>query len=143
MLVYPHPDSKYKTGEPNGGREGRKPVEAHIRRLIDTETVQKVDQWYESDGSGLARLARCFGDAWLLGLGLSRTGAAAGRLGEARAIGRLKCVTLSRMLAVQGFYALLPGIGCKEIRGLGEAGGRIRIIGEKRGPVFQPPLTAV
>lgn len=84
-----------------------------IRRVIEAEIVSRLDEWYEDCAPHIPALVARFGERRLIGLGLRA--AAAGSSGSrrsallyAREIGRLKCLTLSSLLAVQGFHALAP-----------------------------------
>ncbi len=85
-------------------------VAKSVRRLIETEIVSRLDDWYEDCAPRIPGLVARFGERRLLGLGLSS--AAAGSPGlalhYAREIGRLKCLTLSSLLSVQGCQAVAP-----------------------------------
>lgn len=84
-----------------------------IRHLIETEIVSRLDEWYEDCAPHIPGFVARFGERQLIGLGLE-AGLAESRSSRrsallyAREMGRLKCLTLSGLLAVQGFHALAP-----------------------------------
>lgn len=84
-----------------------------IRVLIETEILSGVDEWYEECAPRIPGLVASFGGRRLIGAGLASGVAGSARsrrlaMRYAREIGRLKCLTLSSLLAAQGFHALAP-----------------------------------
>lgn len=81
-----------------------------VRRLIEVEIVSRLDDWYEDCAPRIPTLVARFGEQCLIGLGLGGAASGSPRLAlrYAREIGRLKCLTLSSLLAAQGFHALAP-----------------------------------
>lgn len=81
-----------------------------IKRLIATEILSRVDEWYEGTGPGVPGLLRKFGEAGLLGVPVSADPALPGAGGDGRLLlaeelGRIKCVSLVGALAVQAQFA--------------------------------------
>lgn len=92
----------------NGPREGA--IRDSIKRLIETEILSRVDEWYEGTGPGIPGLVRKFGEAGLLGVPVPADPALAGaggvgRLLLAEELGRIKCVSVVGALAVQAQFA--------------------------------------
>lgn len=84
--------------------------EDSIKRLIETEILSRVDEWYEGTGPGVPGLLRKFGEAGLLGVPVTADRASPraggdGRLLLAEELGRVKCVSLVGALAVQAQFA--------------------------------------
>lgn len=85
-------------------------VKYSIKRLIETEILSRVDEWYEGTGPGVPALLRKFGEAGLLGAPVTANRASPGAGGEGRLLlaeelGRVKCVSLVGALAVQAQFA--------------------------------------
>ncbi len=81
-----------------------------IKRLIETEILLRVDEWYEGTGPGVPGLLRKFGQAGLLGVPMTADRGSPGAGGEgqlvlAEELGRVKCVSLVGVLAVQAQFA--------------------------------------
>jgi len=88
----------------------QKNVRDSIKRLIETEILGRVDEWYEGTGAGIPGLMRKFGEARLLELppSTARSGQDpefGGQLLLAEELGRVKCVSLVGALAVQAQFA--------------------------------------
>ena len=84
--------------------------EDSIKRLIETEILSRVDEWYEGTGPGVPGLLRKFGEAGLLGVPVTADRASPGAGGDGRLLlaeelGRVKCVSLVGALAVQAQFA--------------------------------------
>lgn len=81
-----------------------------IKRLIETEILSRVDEWYEGTGPGVPGLLQKFGEAGLLGVPVTADCANPGAGGDGRLLlaeelGRVKCVSLVGALAVQVQFA--------------------------------------
>lgn len=85
-------------------------VKYSIKRLIETEILSRVDEWYEGTGPGVPGLLQKFGEAGLLGVPVTADCANSGAGGNSRLLlaeelGRVKCVSLVGALAVQAQFA--------------------------------------
>lgn len=86
------------------------PVRVSIKRLIESEILACVNEWYEGRGPGIPGLLRRFGEAGLLGLNAPKVCGGQGldfssQLLLAEELGHIKCAGPVSALAVQAQFA--------------------------------------